>query len=182
MSKIICNTFVKRQTPDSQFSHFAGSWEALEAEAEESLSHGHVTPGFRDGVVLIRVSPDGFFSGVVALTPETQLVATYQARRDGEEAFIDVTARGAKLPAAAVDLVCYRPDVLGADASTIPSDYEIVSINARATGSSDDTEPMHPIAMMRNFLGLAGGTKTEYTAAQFADAIRFWSQHAMRAS
>lgn len=180
MTKIICNTFVKRQTLDSSFSHFAGSWETLEAEAEESYSHGHVTPGFRDGVVLVRVSPDNFFSGVVALTPETSLVTTFKPRREGEEAFIDVTARGPKLPAATVDLVLYRKDILGADASATPADFEIISINARPTGPSV-TEPMHPVTMMRNFLALEGGTKTEYTAEQFAEAIRFWSQHAMRA-
>jgi hypothetical protein len=35
------------------------------------------------------------------------------------------------------------------------------------------------MAMARNFLVLPGGTKAEYTAAQFAEAIIYWSTRAM---
>ena len=38
---------------------------------------------------------------------------------------------------------------------------------------------MTPMAMARNFLALPGGTKAEYTAAQFAEAIIYWSTRAM---
>ena len=32
--------------------------------------------------------------------------------------------------------------------------------------------------MARNFLALPGGTPCDYTAAQFAEAIRYWSRRA----
>ncbi len=37
--------------------------------------------------------------------------------------------------------------------------------------------PMHPLTMARNYLVKKGGTKGRYTAAQFAEAIWYWSQH-----
>lgn len=177
MTKVICNPFVHRQTPDSSFSHFAGSWEELEAMAEVSFLEAR--PGYKDGVLLLSVDPTRFFTGIVELTPSVQLVAAFKARREGELPFIDVTARGHKMPAEAVDLVLYRKDILDGDASAIPADYEIVSINARLYKAY--AEPMTPMAMARNFLALPGGTKADYTAEEFAKSIAFWSQHAMRA-
>ncbi len=104
-------------------------------------------------------------------------MARFQARREGEDPFVVVTARGEKAPAALVEVVCYRHDVLAAEnnAST-EADWEIVSINAR---DSQEKEPQHPVSMARNMLGLSGGTPAEYTPKQFAEAIVYWSTRAM---
>jgi hypothetical protein len=40
-------------------------------------------------------------------------------------------------------------------------------------------EPMSPIAMAKNLLGLPGGTHADYTAEEFARSILFWARHAM---
>ena len=175
MTKIICNSFVKRQTPDSSFSHFAGSWEALEGLAE--LNFEHAKPGYKPGILLIPVPAERFFSGVVTVTEGTTFETTFKARREGEQPFIDVVAKGPKTQAVVVNIVVYTKEALEGDASAIPADYEIVSINAQ---TSEAPEPMTPMAMARNFLGLPGGSKAEYTAEQFAEAIMFWSKHAMR--
>jgi len=171
------NSFAKRQTADSKFSHYAGSEEDL-----LKLVAAHfdgAKPGYMDGVLEVSVPADGFFSGVYNLAQGDevrQLVASFEARREGEEPYVDVVACDVtKQPAVVVNLILYRKDVLGDEAST-GKEWEIVSINARM---SEEPEPMHPVTMARNFLGDAGGTEAEYTAKQFAEAIKYWSQRVM---
>lgn len=169
------NSLAMRQTADSKYSHFGGTWDELVRLVKENFKKAK--PGYRDGVILVPLPPEGFFSGVVEVTPDTPLKAEFSARRKGEEPYISVVAVGGeKLPAAVVEAVLYRHDVLGSDVTT-DAEWEIVSINARPT---DEPEPLTPVAMARNFLSLPGGTKAEYTAEEFARAIIYWSKRAMR--
>lgn len=177
MPKVGVNEFVRRQTPESRFSHFNGTWEELATIVERWMELGATRPGDRDGIILVILPPDRFQSGVVEVTAETPLRATFEARRDGEAPFIQVVAVGGeKLAAKVVEVVLYRRDVLGKEATTPDADWEIISVNARPTLH---VEPMTPMAMARNFLELPGGTRVEYTAEEFARAIIYWSQHAM---
>lgn len=92
MTKIHVNSFVKRQTPESEFSHFEGTWEHLEALVESRFDSAK--PGYREGVVLVSLDPRGypiglgswvhFFSGVVTLDEGMTLVGSFKARREGE--------------------------------------------------------------------------------------------------
>lgn len=175
MTTIKCNDFVKRQTAASPFSHFDGTWEELEGLTREYFSNHK--PGYRDGVVLVSVPADRFFSGVVSLDNNLccELTATYSSRREGEAPFIMVTAKGRKLPAKTVDIVLYSRETLGS-AGADGVDWEVISVNARPT---TEPEPMHPVAMARNFLAREGGTAATYTAEEFAKAIEYWSCHAM---
>lgn len=177
MTCVGTNPFVRRQTANSQFSYFAGTWSELEALVEAHSCNA--IPGYRDGVLRVPVPPQGFFSGVVQVTPETELAAKYEARRPGEQPFVQVvTLGGEKLPARAVEIILYRKDVLEADNDpTSGAEWDIISINARPTL---EEEPMTPMAMARNMLGLPGGTPATYTAEQFAHAIIYWSSRAMR--
>ena len=173
------NKFALRQTADSPFSHFTGTWEELEAivlRDAVALDSPHVRQGYRPGVLLVSVDPTRFYSGVVTLTAETRLEARFAARRPGEQSFAEVLARGEKTPAVAVEVVLYSRALLAEEGELTEADYEIVSINAR---TSVAPEPMTPIAMARNFLELAGGTKASYTAEQFAESIAYWSTRAM---
>jgi hypothetical protein len=89
-----------------------------------------------------------------------------------------VAVGGDKLPAAAVELVLYRRDVLleeGPDAVSTEAEWELVSINARPT---EGPEPMTPMAMARNMAELKGGTAATYTAEQFVESILYWSRRA----
>jgi|TARA_Y100000031_G_scaffold149992_1_gene188692 hypothetical protein len=175
MTKIAVNQFAKRQVADSKYSHYEGTWKELVALVESRF--GEVKPGYRDGVVLLSAPPEGFFSGVVELTEGTPLRAVFSSRRKGEEPYLQVEAVGGdKLPAKVVEVVLYRHDVLGRDASS-EAEWEIISINARPT---DEPEPATPVAMARNFLELPGGTKADYSAEEFAKAIIYWSRRAMR--
>lgn len=174
MVTIGMNVFATRQTKNSRFSYYDGSEEVLLRLVVEHFPENK--SGYKDGVVLVPVPPEGFFSGVVALDEATPLKATFQVRRKGEEPYVDVYAvSGKRLPAKVVDIVLYRHDVLEGDAST-DCEWEIVSINARST---EEPEPMTPMAMARNFLELPGATKANYTAEEFARSIAYWSKHAM---
>jgi hypothetical protein len=177
MAKVAVNSFVTRQTAESKFSHFEGSFEELVALVEANIEKG--VEGYKPGVLLVPVPAAGFKSGVVEVTETTELKATFSARRRGEEPYVDVVALGGeKLPAGFVEIVLYSHETLAADnEAETDAEYEIISVNARATS---EPEPMHPVTMARNFLAMAGGTKAEYTAEEFANAIVYWSRRAMK--
>lgn len=72
-----------------------------------------------------------------------------------------------------VDIVCYHKDALleNNGKRSSESDWEIVAILA----TNGEYEPMNPLAMARNYLNKPGGTKTDYSAFDFAEAIYYWS-------
>jgi len=174
---IATHPFVTRQTAESRFAHFDGSWQELEALVLEHFDEGQ--RGYRDGVLLVPVPPEGFFASTVEVTEDTELVARFEARQEGEEPVLSVAAKGRpKQAAKAVDIVLYRHDVLAEDNDrSSEAEWEIISVNARVT---DKPEPMDPVTMARNFLHLAGGTKGKFTAEEFAESIIYWATHCHR--
>ncbi|MEJ0021505.1 MAG: DUF3228 family protein [Candidatus Doudnabacteria bacterium] len=179
MKLIGIGEFVKRQTPESRFSHFEGGWETLIAMVEERFKSA--SNGYREGEKDVPVSSKGFFTSVVEVTDETPLKATFEARRDGESKLLVVTALGGvKMPAkGVVDIVIRHRDSLDKDHGPVGDhEWEIISFDACP---AEERVPMHPVAMARDMLGLPGGTYSDwYTAEQFAIAIEYWSTHAMR--
>ena len=164
------NDFARRQTEDSRFSQFSGSEEELVGLVTENFDNAKVVG---DGIVSVPVPAKSFFSSVVELQEGMTLHAEFSARRHGEEPYVHLTADGKKLPAKFAEIICYGHDVLAKDGdNSSDADWEVVSINAHPTEAD---EPPTPMAMARNFLGLAGGTAQEYTAEEFAEAIMYWS-------
>jgi hypothetical protein len=192
METVKINTFCKRQTRESRFSHFEGTWEALEDLAAALLAQGATRPGYRDGVVLVRVpcGTCGAFraQAVARLEVGDRVAAQYWPRRDGEAPRLAVSINSDALPvdrrvekvaASSVDLVLYRRDVLGDDATT-DATWEIVSINAVPLEGS---RPMDLMTLLHNHFGSDGGTDTEMSPAEFESALResfeFWKDHAV---
>jgi len=172
MPTVAVSQFVRRQTVESCYSHFGGTWEELRHLVEEYF--GVARPGYRDGVVLVAVPPERFWAATVEVDATIKLRAAFESRQKGEAPFVQVVAEGVKQPAKAVDIVLYRADVLAEDNDrSSEADWEVISINARVT---EEPEPMDPMTMARNFLHLAGGTKGEFTAQQFAESILYWSK------
>lgn len=185
MGKLIkCSEFVKRQTKDSGFSHYSGTWDDLEKVVTECMRNTHnVRPGYKDGVVLVDLAFTGFerlgkfYSALVKIYPETKLNVSYAPRLIGEDPFIRVSAKADKQEAKYVTFVCYRADVLDEDDDrSTDAEWEIIAIKARMT---KEEEPMDPYTMARNFLHLKGGTKADFTAQQFAESILYWNNHCM---
>jgi hypothetical protein len=92
---------------------------------------------------------------------------------------LPVDRRVEKVAASSVDLVLYRRDVLGDDATT-DATWEIVSINAVPLEGS---RPMDLMTLLHNHFGSDGGTDTEMSPAEFESALResfeFWKDHAV---
>lgn len=177
-----CGEFVKRQTPESGFSHFEGSWEELERRTASRMSDPkNITPGYRDGVILVDLylpySNHQFYSAVVKLDENTKLISNFAPRRPGEDPFIRVAAKAKKQRTLNASVVLYRLDVLAENNEReTDADWEIVAIKAR---TSDEEEPMDPYTMARNFLHLKGGTKGHFSSEEFAKSIVYWNTHAM---
>lgn len=164
-----------RHRPDQPFSHFAISEEELLARVGARLSQAK--PGYREGVVLVPVDPAGFYTSTVALKEGDVLRGSYKPRRAGEAPRKQVgVVGGQKMPAAAVDVVLYRRDVLleDEDANSLTgADWEIVSINARPTL---EEEPMTVGTLLANHFHVQGsddgGTSTGMTADELVEALR----------
>lgn len=180
MATVKCSKFVKRQTKNSGYSHFEGSWEELEDLTERYLNKYaglFVRPGYRDGVVLIDLPGWRFESALVKLNENTILSSKYAPRYEGEDPYIKISAKTEKQTAAYATVVLYRADVLSEDNNrSSDADWEIIAIKARMTFAD---EPMHPYTMARNFLHLPGGTQGNFTATEFAQSILFWNNHCM---
>jgi len=181
MAQIALSDFVLRQTETSEFTH----WEIPDEELLSLVlaNFDQAKPGYRDGVVLVPIRPDGFYSPVVILKEGDRLVGEYKARRPGETPRKSVQAAtgGRKSPAVGVDVVLYRHDVLmeGGEAST-DAEWEVISVNARIT---EEDQPIQPNTLIANHFQLDGGTATKMSPEEFEAALResvlYWQDKAM---
>jgi len=190
--KVIMNGFARRRHVEgSGLSHF--TCEEVEVVWATSLwfAMNLISPGYREGVVLVNVPEEDlthFVSSVCEITEDTPVVASYMPRRKGEpcQKVFRAGPKATPLPAKSCQPVLYRNDVLaeGDDNDSKLEDgvcWEIVSINVSPT---EGELPMAPSALIRNHLGLPGGTRTIMTDEQFVETLRvstaFWSNHAMQ--
>ena len=174
--------FVRRQTKESPYDHFEGTWDELLTLIEGQFDKATAAPS-NSGVLIVPMKNEychRFFTSVIKVSKDTELQAFYKERSEGEEAFLQIVASNQeKQQAKKVDIILYSHDTLAQDDDApIPqeAEYYVVSINAY---TSDEEAPMGPMTMARNFLNLTGGTKPEtpYTAEEFAKSIVYWSQH-----
>ncbi len=181
--KFSINPFVLRQVPDSPFSFYAGDINDVAEMAGENFADAVTL--YRPGVVGVTVPPEGFFSGIATLTDGAELTGSYRARREGEAPRKEVLVKGGtKLPAAQVQVVLYRSDVLAEDGdnSLEPSEdnWEVISINASPV---EGDMPIDPITLMHNHFGSDGGTATNLSDKDFVAMLRegfaFWADKAM---
>lgn len=187
------NSFARRQTATSRFGHTTLSDEAVLALVEKHFDQRK--PGYREGVCLVPVPPEGFFSSTVELKPGMKLRASYWSRRTGEEPrlhvgveppfkmYVGLDYEAGKQPAKAVDIVLYASTVLAEDGDNElpaePGNWEIVSINPRI---SEEEEPLKPETLMANHFHESGGTATGMSDGEFVAALRksraYWKNKA----
>ena len=130
-----------------------------------------------DRKVLVPVEATGFFTSNVALRDGLPLKADVVRRQPGEDPYVEVYISGEDAirlgiepePAKFCKIVCYSAEALleNNGERTTADDWEIVAVLA----SNNEQDHMEPLTMARNFLEKAGGTKTAYTAQEFAEAI-----------
>jgi hypothetical protein len=146
-------------------------------------------------VAVIKLPPENFVGTTIKLRGGMIFQAGIGQRQPDEDIFIrtavigeiktpnelieDGPAKGwmkevTPDPVNFVSVVVYSKDALLENNGTRSSDadWEIVAI----TASEVEDEPMHPLAMARNFLEKTGGTFAPYDAKAFAESIYYWSQ------
>lgn len=171
--------FLRQVVAKKGNQRYGGTLEELAQLTQAHLSKGEPGTGSEDGdVLLVPVPPEGFFTDIVAITPENahRVEEVTEARVEGEAPVTKRVVRGAKpAPAAVVKIVVYRADALAKDDDRSTQDeWEIV---AMLTQPREDV-PMHPTTMERNASHAKGGTYREYSEEQWAEARKFWSEHA----
>lgn len=192
MTKVHVNSFVRRQTPKSEFSHFEGppgcedAWEYLRASIELMIERGQdIEPGYRDGVILVHMNPQYFFSGVVQLKEGDRLTGEFKARRPGETPRKSIGVVGAeKMPAKAAFVVLYASTVLAENGDNeLPAEdgnWEIISVNASPV---EGKMPIEPMVLLHNHFGSDGGTDTNLSDSELVAMLResflFWKDKAM---
>lgn len=180
--KIHITNFVRRQTEASPFSYWTISDDELIARIHQGLFAKGYEQGYREGVILVNVAPEGFYSSIIQLVAGDILVGEYSARKENEEPRKGSYAlNGKKIPAKSVQIVLYHHDVLAEknENETDDADYEIVSVNASPTLEGT---PIPSGALIANHLGISGGTDTKMTDSEFVELLRksveFWKDKA----
>ena len=106
MTTVGINEFVRRQTPESRYAHYAGTLEELAKTVEWHYNTtGKIKPGYRTGVVLIDVPPSGFFTSIVPMETVERFEVKFEARQEGEKPVRVTYAYGPKSPAKHVEIV-----------------------------------------------------------------------------
>lgn len=175
MKDLAISNFVRRQTKESPFSYFDGT----DDELTKIILRNWIKAkqGYRDGVILIPVEPDKFYSSVFTLSEGDWWITRFEPRQEGEEprrqvktVFDEQGNTRTKTPAKTVDIVLYRHDVL-AENNEQSSDatWEVISINARST---DGEEPIRPMTLIANHFQLSGGTATNLSSEEFTQKLK----------
>ena len=125
--------------------------------------------------ILVPIPADEFFTSTTLLNESLPVSAIVTKRRSDEDPYIQnyTPAVGCEPePANFVKIVCYSAAALAEnDERSTDCDWEIIAIVA----SPVENEPMPPLTMARNMLEKKGGTKSDYTAEEFAESIYYWS-------
>ena len=178
--ELYINSFVRRQTPDSCYSH----WDLSDDEFVQRIRDGFdsAKKGYREGVLLVPVAPDGFYTGVVQLKDGDKLVGDFSPRKELEEPRQHIYAvEGEKQPAVAVDIILYSHAVLEETGENQTfADYEVISVNARTT---EEEQPIHPMTLLANHFQADGGTATNMSAEELEATLKvgfeYWKDKAL---
>ena len=140
-------------------------------------------PGYRDGVLLVPVGPQGFHAAVVDLEEGDEFGGVYEPRQPGEEPRCQIFVKKDKQPAESVEIVLYRHDVLAENNErSTDADWEIISINASTLPAGYEV-PMRVGTMLANHFQVSGGTATgwsdEELVAKLREAFMFWKDKAL---
>ncbi|MCP4243494.1 MAG: DUF3228 family protein [bacterium] len=176
MEEVGVTNFVRRQTRQSPFSHFDGSFEQVVELAKAALAEGTwQTSAKTDNVLEVRVPAEGFYSAMVKVEAGAVGEAVFEQRAGATEPEApawQVRVPGKKLAAKQVTLILYSSANLGEKHATLPlveGNWELVSINAELF---DEHAPIMPDALMRNHFGWPGGTAMGLTDEEFVGALK----------
>ena len=177
------NEFVKRQQKNTGKTYSVLTFDEIAQHAEEKLNNNNFQNGYRDGVVIINVDShliNKFICPFVKINANSILKAEVSKRRENEDNYIRIKAKnGIPLKTGSVEIILYRKDVLKeTQENTTSADWELISFHALPNGI--EKLPMGPVTMMRNQLGLTGGTKGNYSSKEWAESVKFWQEYSIK--
>jgi hypothetical protein len=173
--------FVRRQTKESEFSHWTITDAELQFRILSKMNSGLCHAGYRKGVELVTLEPEGFFSSVVTLKEGDTLIGSFRKRKDNEEPRKQTYIFGNKVPAKSVIAVLYSHAVLAEkNEQESEANWELVSINAFPT---EEEAPMSVGTLLANHFEFSGGTATKMSDTEFIVALRksaeYWKDKAL---
>ena len=180
--------FAKRQY-DSSFGGTVVTPEQVEQLIQMATKPAKVNPGYADFCKIIAIdnrNVDTFhlpfehlsINREEALKSGAKLHSAYEARRPEELAVLVEWVTGIEAPKANfIHLILYDREQLSKEDEIIQADWGIVSI---ATAANIDEEPMRPITMMRNALGIEeGGSGVSINREAYSKSVAYWSENIM---
>lgn len=162
--------------------------ETFERELQEIVDRKELTVFMFEGYApfckhMVVLNWTDTLAGAVEITPENErfLRSSYEARQENELPVLGRYFEG--LPPEMIPkakylcMILYDKDQLAKEEISIDGDYGIVAILGQ---SCCMVEPMSPITMMRNALGInEGGSGVALDREEYMKSVEFWSRHAV---
>lgn len=169
------NNFFRRQTPESQFSHFTGTDEELIALVE--LNFPLRKKGNREGAWRIPIALKGmnseFMSSIKRIDRYSLLTPYTIESIDGKPIAVFSTI-GPKQPAQYAEIILWSNKLLKSTGEACTEkDYEIVSVRA----SDVPEQPDHPYELAKNILNNPSFAGT-VSVSDLCRSIVYWHEHA----
>lgn len=107
-----------------------------------------------------------------------KLLTAYEARNENELPVLVEWVSGLEAPTAEyIHLILYNAAQMAKEKEPITADWAIVAIS---TSSTIEVEPMRPITMMRNALGVSeGGSGVPLDRVAYDKSVAFWRENIM---
>lgn len=142
--------------------------------------HESILPGYKPFCKLLFIRNwTAALAGTMEITPQNEkyLKSGYKARRDGELPVLSRWFEDVKPPRAKfLCIVLYSAAQLKKENTIIDGDYGIVGILGQMENRE---EPMQPITMLRNELGVKhGGSGAKIDQDGYEKSVEFWQKHA----
>lgn len=162
---------------DKSIAIFVKDFISQNFDAPKLVNPGQGETGYNRKIV-VTIDPAGFFISMTPLVDGLPIRAAITRRQPGEDPYIEtfIDTKDAEIlgiqyiPAKFCNIVMYSREALlenNGKLSSEDNDWEIVAVLA----SLKEKESMPPLTMARNFLEKTGGTKSVYSAEEFALAI-----------
>lgn len=182
---IVMTPFAERQYA-ADFSGTKVSPEIVAELIRDAQNPHGIAPGYADFNQVVAIDNRDFryplrtcvIDREVARVAGAEFHTAYEARRPEELAVLTEWVTGVEPPPAPfVHLIIYSRAQLEKEDEPCEGDWGIVAINASAGPTVD---PMRPITMMRNGLGVEhGGSGVDIDSQAYSTSVEFWRQHVM---
>lgn len=167
------NSILTRHTPNSNLTHWTISNDDLLFRIRQSGEYEkNQIAGYRDGVLLIKINPQDFFSPIIELKEGMKIHGDFIKRKEGEEPRRESYTFGDKSKAKTVFICLYHNSVLiEKNENESNCDWEVITVLASPTLDSEPT-PMPVGTLLANHFEFSGGTSTKMSNDEFVEALR----------